>query len=161
MATYEFDAFQDSIGSAVDEAQKSIDRKNQGRLQRLFEEGKDGKTELVTWICNVPSGKGGEDCERISLPLLSLRSSQSFRVAEVSFGFDAEVEAFKGKEEIAPETDKNDSRPSRLVMWLRKWMGVPRRGLVRFKVICKGGEALGGEVSVNGQRLKKFKCNNE
>ncbi len=161
MATYEFDAFLDSIGSAVDEAQKSIDRKNAGRLQRLFEESKDGKTEAVTWICNVPSDKGGEDCEQISLPLLSLRSSQSFRVAEVSLEFDTKVKPFKGRVDVPPETNKSDSRPGRLVMWLRKWKSVPRRGLTRIKVICRGGEVPEGEVRVNGQLLKKFKCTDE
>jgi hypothetical protein len=173
MPTSEFDSFLDSLYSSVDSVQEKINEKQLGKLRRLIEGNKDGEPKAITWMFCVPADKDkGKGEYKMELPLLSLRSNQTFRVSEVSIEFDSTISKPNKKERKllqamidVPSGDRETPHAepehktaalSRLVMTLKKWHEKLNPRAARVKISLTGTDTLEGEVRVNDQPLKKF-----
>jgi hypothetical protein len=172
MPTSEFDSFLDSLYSSVDSAQEKINEQQLGKLRRLIEGNKDGEPKAITWMYCVQDKDNGKGEYKMELPLLSLRSNQTFRVSEVSIEFDSTISKPNKKErkllqsmidvpavehETPPaEPEQKNAALSRLVMTLKKWHQKLNPRAARVKISLTGTDTLEGEVRVNDQPLKKF-----
>jgi hypothetical protein len=171
MPSIEFDSFLSTLYSAVNSTQKTIDQRQEGVLRRLIEGSETGEAEAVTWMFSVPVvGDNGVTHYSMELPLLSLRSHQSVRISEVSIEFNSGMGELSGNEKKRllaisdREVDEDEivaaqrkaSTLTRLVLTLKKWREKLSPRSLRIQVTLKGKNTLEGEVTVNGELLKKF-----
>jgi hypothetical protein len=141
--TARFDDLVEALQSEVARAQRTIDRRHQGRLQQLLDLDGKGGAEALSYVFQVKiPGPGGERSLRV--PLLTLRPYIQHRVVAAS------LELKTAFEETRP------ARPGSPPALAASVGGDNRLGrtLHRLRIALFGPQPGAGEISLDGRHLR-------
>jgi hypothetical protein len=141
------DEFVKRLRNSMAEARSNLARTNQGRLERLIELGRDGRTEALTWslVIDAP-GRDGSQARPVSLPLVTLFPMRAVNVTEAQFDFNVVLER-------NPFYQRKSAR-GRLRLRLCRPGASLRERLHQLTVRLTGAEDITAEISLNGTHFK-------
>jgi hypothetical protein len=129
------------------EAQARLERRNQGRLERLIELAPDGHSQALTWSFVIDgSSDAGPNGRTVRLPLLTLFPPMAARVTEARLDLNVAVER-------APASQKKPF-PSHLRLRICRRAASLRHRIHQLTVQLTGTQDVAAEVSLDGVHLK-------
>jgi hypothetical protein len=164
----DFDTLLSSLSSAVSQAQRSLSRRHQGQLRRLYT---DDKGTSLTWTFYIATDEDDNHYRPVELPLISLRSNQELNISELSIELNCSLEtaaagdlrrrreATLPTEKAVPETNPQRSgRPLMLV--LRNAKQAFDKHLARIKILLYANGSQ-GRALINNREFKRFEMDND
>jgi hypothetical protein len=146
--TVGLDEFVDGLRNSMAKAQADLTRSNQGRLERLIQLARDGRTEALTWsfVIDQPSAGGSPAAHTMRLPLLTMFPPMAVQVIEAKIDLNVTVER-------APARRKSNRR-GRLRLRLCRPGESLRHRLHQLSVRLTGTHDVTAELSLDGIHFK-------
>ena len=149
MPTISLDEFVESLRNSISEAQAKLERNNQGRLERMIELARDGRSEALTWsfVIDGPDGIGPAG-QRVRLPLMTMFPPMAVHVSEAKL--DLNVALIK-----APVSWRAKSH-NRLRLQICRGAASLRRRFHQLTVHLSATQEAAAEVSLDGVHFKSI-----
>jgi Protein of unknown function (DUF2589) len=144
--TIGLDEFVESLRNSMAKARSDLARTNQGRLERLIELARDGRSEALTWSFVIDEAGGGSQARTVRLPLVTLFPLRAVQVTEAQLDFNVALER-------RPFYQKKSAR-SRLRLQLCRPGASLRHRLHQLTVRLTGTEDVTAEILLNGAHFK-------
>jgi hypothetical protein len=145
--TISLDEFVERLRNSMAEAQARLERSNQGRLERLIELARDGRSEALTWSFVIDGSSGsGTNKRTVRLPLVTLFPPMSVRLTEAKLDLNVTVQR-----SLVPV--KGNPR-SHLRLRICRRAAELRRRLHQLTVQLTGTQDIAAEVLLDGVHLK-------
>jgi hypothetical protein len=147
MPTIGLDEFVETLRNSMAEAQATLERRNQGRLERMIELARDGRTEALTWSFVIDSSSGSSsDMRTVRLPLMTMFPPMAVQVTETKLDMNVAVER-------VPVPQKDNSRGRFRFRICRRTASLRSR-LHQLTVHLTGAPDVAAEISLDGAHLK-------
>jgi hypothetical protein len=148
MPTITLDEFVEGLRASVMQAQSNIDCGNRGRLERLVELARDGRTEALAWSFAIdrPGDIGGTPTVR--LPLITLFPPIAAQLREMTLELDVSIAE-------TPAARKATAQ-KRLQLLIGHYPASLHQRLHRLTVRLTGTQRVGADVSVDGVLFKSL-----
>jgi hypothetical protein len=145
--TISLDRFVEELRNSMAEAQASLERSNQGRLERLIELAQDGRSEALTWSFVIDgTSEGVADRRTVRLPLMTLFPPMAVRVTEAKLDINVAVERVRGPR-------KGNSHSHFRLQICRKAASLRRR-LHQLTVSLTAKQGVAAQVLLDGVHFK-------
>lgn len=170
MRNADFDAFVELLQSSVGRAQKLVEKRNQGRLERQLQLDAEGRPEMLAWSFAIEDTESDTEAQRtVRLPLAVLRPHLMPKLNEVVLEFDAAIvetepaqqpsavaEADRVVDAVTAGQSPEPAAPigGGLALLLRRGWWPLRRKLHKIKIRLRGKQPGTAEVYVDDTLLK-------
>jgi hypothetical protein len=145
--TVSLDEFVETLRNSMAEAQASLERSNQGRLERLIELARDGRSEALTWSFVIDgSSDSGPARRTVRLPPVTMFPPLAVRVTEAKLDLNVAVER-------TPVRRKNNAG-SQLRLQICRRAASLRRRLHQLTVHLTATQDVAAEILVDGVHFK-------
>ena len=139
----------ESLRNSISEAQAKLDRNNQGRLERMIELARDGRSEALTWsfVIDGPNDTAPEG-QRVRLPLMTMFPPMAVHVSEAKLDLNVAL--------IKPPVSWRAKSHNRVRLQICRGAASLRRRLHQLTVHLSANQDVAAEISLDGVHFKNI-----